>query len=615
MPDLSSTDKLLEALLATDDPADKAALVAESVLNGLSEIEATIARRCIILRWFDKAIVEALLIDRIANQGDHSHIEQSSAIYTTLAELPFVEHVTPWGLTYHALTREGLLKRYSNSNPEPFLVGCRLAAPVYAKRVDNETIANEALFCYIVAGEQEQALDLLETLLVEASHRENWQSFPTILQTQDEAEELPFVRPLPRSEHHWLIRALVNFEQGNIEATIECYEYVLRLNPTDQIIAMNKARALAALKKLKLAIPKGEPELATKTLSHINTEIKQTLKTLTKSQAIVKPEWIIKALEEINTQAKRALQHSSRLQNPQYRLEKDLIQRLKRGDEDAWVYFTQAYGTRLFNYLRHHLPSYQDIEDVVVDTMSAVVRAIMTFDGNVTLITFLLTIAKNKLVDFYRRQPKTSELLDTMVDAGSNTESIEFHGVFNTVRKEYREILLMRYQLDLSVQEIADFLELSYKAAESSLSRAKQELREALDISTSEEVEYAYETLIVEILNIEISKDKRLRIYEPIKLIREIQNILSELNERNKRILELRFGLNNGIKLTQREVGENFGLTGSRIGQIERDLLEELRKPMYLERLKPYLSAPKEIPMEQKELIQRSVVGEKMEAA
>ncbi len=39
----------------------------------------------------------------------------------------------------------------------------------------------------------------------------------------------------------------------------------------------------------------------------------------------------------------------------------------------------------------------------------------------------------------------------------------------------------MRYQLGLSVQEIADFLRVSYKAAESSLSRAKQELRKALD--------------------------------------------------------------------------------------------------------------------------------------
>jgi len=167
--------------------------------------------------------------------------------------------------------------------------------------------------------------------------------------------------------------------------------------------------------------------------------------------------------------------------DPKSRSERDLLQRLKRGDDDAWVYFTQEYGTRLFNYLRHRLPSYHDVEDVVADTMSAVVRAIITFDGNVTLTTFLLTIAKHKLVDFYRRQPKTSELLETMVDAGSNTESIEFHEVFNTVRKEYREILLMRYQLGLSVQEIADFLGLSYKAAESSLSRAKQELRKALD--------------------------------------------------------------------------------------------------------------------------------------
>ena len=167
--------------------------------------------------------------------------------------------------------------------------------------------------------------------------------------------------------------------------------------------------------------------------------------------------------------------------DPKSRSERDLLQRLKRGDEDAWVYFTQEHGTRLFNFLRHRLPSQQDIEDVAADALSAVVRAIMTFDGNVTLTTFLLTIAKNKLADFYRRQPKTSELLETMVDPGSATDSIEFREVFSTVRREYQEILQMRYQLGLSVQEIADFLGITYKAAESYLSRAKQELRKALD--------------------------------------------------------------------------------------------------------------------------------------
>ncbi len=121
--------------------------------------------------------------------------------------------------------------------------------------------------------------------------------------------------------------------------------------------------------------------------------------------------------------------------DPKSRSERDLLQRLKRGDEAAWVYFTQEYGTRLFNFLRHRLPSYEDIEDVVAETMKAVVRAVITFDGNVTLITFLLTIAKHKVVDFYRHQPKTAELLETMVDEGSASESIEFQEVFNTVRE------------------------------------------------------------------------------------------------------------------------------------------------------------------------------------
>ncbi|HYT46409.1 MAG TPA: hypothetical protein VEP90_29025, partial [Methylomirabilota bacterium] len=52
---------IVQVLRATEDPAEKAAMIADLVLGELPEMVALVARRCIILHWFDLPIIEALL--------------------------------------------------------------------------------------------------------------------------------------------------------------------------------------------------------------------------------------------------------------------------------------------------------------------------------------------------------------------------------------------------------------------------------------------------------------------------------------------------------------------------------------------------------------------------
>lgn len=59
----------------------------------------------------------------------------------------------------------------------------------------------------------------------------------------------------------------------------------------------------------------------------------------------------------------------------------------------------------------------------------------------------------------------------------------------------------------------------------------------------------------------------------------EILEVLNTLDERERRILELRFGLTNQEPRTLEEVGERFGLTRERIRQIEQLALAKLRHP------------------------------------
>jgi RNA polymerase primary sigma factor len=75
------------------------------------------------------------------------------------------------------------------------------------------------------------------------------------------------------------------------------------------------------------------------------------------------------------------------------------------------------------------------------------------------------------------------------------------------------------------------------------------------------------------------------------ELLREqIRNVLSFLSDREREVLEMRFGLNDGKDHTLEEVGKEFGVTRERIRQIEAKALRKLRHPSRSKSLRDYLN-------------------------
>ena len=74
------------------------------------------------------------------------------------------------------------------------------------------------------------------------------------------------------------------------------------------------------------------------------------------------------------------------------------------------------------------------------------------------------------------------------------------------------------------------------------------------------------------------------------QLLREqVEDVLGSLGPRERRVLQLRFGLDNGRSRTLEEVGREFGVTRERIRQIEAKALRKLRHPSRSKKLKDYL--------------------------
>ena len=74
------------------------------------------------------------------------------------------------------------------------------------------------------------------------------------------------------------------------------------------------------------------------------------------------------------------------------------------------------------------------------------------------------------------------------------------------------------------------------------------------------------------------------------QLLREqVEDVLATLTSRERRVLELRFGLEDGRSRTLEEVGKDFGVSRERIRQIEAKALRKLRHPSRSRKLRDYL--------------------------
>ena len=69
----------------------------------------------------------------------------------------------------------------------------------------------------------------------------------------------------------------------------------------------------------------------------------------------------------------------------------------------------------------------------------------------------------------------------------------------------------------------------------------------------------------------------------------QIEDVLGSLNEREQKVLKLRFGLEDGRARTLEEVGKEFDVTRERIRQIEAKALRKLRHPSRSKKLRDYL--------------------------
>jgi RNA polymerase sigma factor (sigma-70 family) len=175
--------------------------------------------------------------------------------------------------------------------------------------------------------------------------------------------------------------------------------------------------------------------------------------------------------------SKRARPPEDDLVAPEHKAEQELafLRRLQEGDEAAWGQFMDEWNSRLYSYLRYNLRDASEVDDVLQETLLAVVQAIRTFDGKVTLATFIYAIAYRKVADYWRRLKVTQELTEWIATEEPDHTRLEVFEALAELPEISQQALLLRYYVGLNVTEIAEVLGRSYKATESLLSRVRRQ--------------------------------------------------------------------------------------------------------------------------------------------
>lgn len=180
-----------------------------------------------------------------------------------------------------------------------------------------------------------------------------------------------------------------------------------------------------------------------------------------------------------------------------YEEDKQLVKQVLSGKEQAFKDFFDRFYSRVYRYARRRLVE-QDAEEVAMEVMQLAIRYIESYRGEAALFTWILQITKRQL---FRRNQQLNKhqnqlLIDDaewvraevelmvadLTDTPETAQELEqretlIHHMLDYLPADYGKILEWKYVQGLSVDEIAQQLDLTAIAVQSKLARARKAFR------------------------------------------------------------------------------------------------------------------------------------------
>lgn len=167
--------------------------------------------------------------------------------------------------------------------------------------------------------------------------------------------------------------------------------------------------------------------------------------------------------------------------------EKESIQKLQKGDTDAFAFLVKEYSPRISRYLSKFLYKEEDVEDVLQEVFIKAYVNIQSFDSAQPFSPWIYRIAHNEAINFLKKKkPQSFSLFDVDVlfphpiaKETSDTESERaltksmLDKVLGQIDVKYREVLLLYFYEDFSYKEIASTLQIPVTTVGVRITRGK----------------------------------------------------------------------------------------------------------------------------------------------
>jgi RNA polymerase sigma-70 factor (ECF subfamily) len=169
-----------------------------------------------------------------------------------------------------------------------------------------------------------------------------------------------------------------------------------------------------------------------------------------------------------------------------------ILARVAEGDEEAIARLYEEYADSVFRFIYRRVNgSFEDAEELTLDTFMLAVSYARTYDGSCAQLTWLCCLAKRCIADFVRyrgRRKRTPPGVVTSLgacsvepggpDVANIPDRLENERLldlaFAGLSDDERDVLMLKYVEQFAVGEIAVVLGRSAKAVESLLTRAKK---------------------------------------------------------------------------------------------------------------------------------------------
>jgi RNA polymerase sigma-70 factor (ECF subfamily) len=182
-------------------------------------------------------------------------------------------------------------------------------------------------------------------------------------------------------------------------------------------------------------------------------------------------------------------------------IEARLVRRALTGDQQAFAELVALYQDKLYHMAFRMLGNRQEAEDVTQEAFLRVYRNLDRFDEGQKFSTWIYRIATNLCIDRLRKRKQTFSLdaestehegLDgyAVIPSDDRTPESEMlltetqrivREAIETLPAKYKSVMVLRYLLDLSLQEIGEVLDMPVTTVKTRVHRGREFLRKKLE--------------------------------------------------------------------------------------------------------------------------------------